>query len=81
MDAHPYRSAVTAELRAEMARQRKNKTNLSRKTGIPARSLARRLSGDGPLDVEDLALIAGALGKSPAEFLPTGVATDKAVSA
>lgn len=81
MDAHPYRSAVTAELRAEMGRQQKSKTNLSKKTGIPPRSLARRLSGDGPLDIEDLALIAGALGKNPAEFLPAGAATGSAVSA
>lgn len=71
MDAHPYRDAVAAEIRAELGRQRTTIVDLSNRTGDAPRSLARRLKGEAPLDVEQLAEIARALGKPVTAFLPS----------
>lgn len=73
MDQPNYRTAVAAEVRAEMARQRVSVVRLSDTTGIPARSLARRLRGEGRLDIEELARIAAALGHTSSDFLPAAV--------
>ena len=71
MDAtHPYRAAVAANLRAEKGRQRQTNTALARSTGWPAKTVSHRMSGNAPLDVDDLATLARAFGKSPIDFLP-----------
>lgn len=70
MDVQTYRQAVAAEVRAEMARQQVTNVRLAQITGIPARSLSRRLNGQGLLDVETLSEIASALGREPKDFLP-----------
>lgn len=70
MDADTYRETVAAELRADIARERVSYVTLAQRTGIPVRSLARRVNGEAPITVEDLALIAAALGSTPQRYLP-----------
>ncbi|MQA84085.1 MAG: helix-turn-helix domain-containing protein [Streptosporangiales bacterium] len=55
-------SIVAAEIRAELARQRISHSALAEKLGVSRAYLSRRLSGDTPLSVPDLAAIAAILG-------------------
>lgn len=53
--------AVAAEIRAEMARQRLTQTALAERLDVNRAYVVRRLSGDTPLTVGDVAAIAAAL--------------------
>lgn len=55
------RDQVAAEVRAEMARQRLSGRALAARLGWPQNRLSRRLAGDTPFTVDDLALVAGEL--------------------
>ena len=77
-DKHPYRDAVAANLRAEKGRQRQTNARLAKKTGLPPKTVARRISGETGIDIEDLALLAKALGKDPADFLPPNTGDEQA---
>lgn len=61
---------VAAEIRAVMARKRVTQTELAAKISVPTYTLARRLSGEIPITVNELTAIAEALGVSIAELLP-----------
>ncbi|WP_157480086.1 helix-turn-helix domain-containing protein [Leifsonia sp. Root227] len=48
------RTAIAAEVRAELARQRKTKKSLAEATGISPYTLTRRLAGEKPFLAEEL---------------------------
>jgi transcriptional regulator with XRE-family HTH domain len=59
---------VAAEIRAELARQRITHSALAEKLGVSRAYLSRRLSGDTPLSIPDLAQIAQILKVSIAQL-------------
>ena len=54
-------ATVAANVRAELARRSVTQTQLAAKLGTTQQYVSRRLTGSVPLDVEDLAAIAGLL--------------------
>lgn len=52
---------VAGEIRAELARQRRSQAELAELLGVSKPWLSRRLSGETPLSVADVAVIAEAL--------------------
>jgi len=56
--------ALAAEIRAEVARQRRTTTDLATEIGMSGAALGRRLRGEHPFDVTELEQIARALGIS-----------------
>lgn len=53
---------VAGEIRAELARQRKSQAELASQLGVSRPWLSRRLSGETPLSVGDVVVMADALG-------------------
>lgn len=62
------RSFAAGALRAEMARQKKSSVDLASLLGCSQSSAARRMSGETPLDLDDIAAIARWLGVTEATF-------------
>lgn len=60
---------AAAEIRAEMARQRKTQQDVARALGISAQQLGQRLAGRISFDVRELGIIADYLGVAPTQFL------------
>lgn len=48
------RTAIAAEVRAELARQQKTKKSMAAATGISPHTLTRRLAGEQPFYAEEL---------------------------
>jgi transcriptional regulator with XRE-family HTH domain len=65
-----FTTYATAEIRAEMARQRIYNKDLAAKIGVTAPTMSRYLSGRIPLTLDDLERIAEALGVSLWRFIP-----------
>ena len=63
------RTAVAAEVRAELARQNKTATSLAKTTDIPVDTLRRRLNGLSSFTVEELGSVCAYLGLSLDELL------------
>lgn len=63
------RQRVAAEIRAEMARQRRTGTELAKVIGCSQQSASRRINGGRGLDLDDLPLIAEWLGVDMADLL------------
>lgn len=61
---------VTAEVRAELGRQRMSGAELAKRLGVSGVWVSRRLSGHSPLTTDDLEAIAVILDKSVHDFLP-----------
>lgn len=61
---------VAAEVRAELARQRRTVVGLSEVTGIPLATLNRRLNRDSKFTIDEIDAIAVALGVPVADLLP-----------
>lgn len=59
---------VAAEIRAELGRQRITQAALADKLGVSRPYLSRRLSGETPLSVGDVAAIAELLGVAVSTF-------------
>ncbi len=57
-----YGQQVAAEVRAEMARQRRTGADLARHLNRSQQTVSRRLNGESPWDVDDLAAVAAWLG-------------------
>jgi transcriptional regulator with XRE-family HTH domain len=72
---------VAEEIRALLARRRLTATDLARLTGMTQRSIARRVSGEKVIDIDDLARIAAALDCQIADLLPTDLADRQPVAA
>lgn len=60
--------ALTAEIRAEMGRQRKSQADLARALGVHPATAASRVNGSTPFDVVELAAIATWLDLTVSEF-------------
>lgn len=61
---------VAAEVRAEMARQQMSQEKLAALTGLSQSRISRRLVGDRPFDITELAAVATALGVPVTQFMP-----------
>ena len=59
-----YGQQVAAEVRAEMGRQRRSGADLARHLNRSHQTISRRLNGESPWDVDDLAAVAAWLGVS-----------------
>lgn len=62
------RAKIAAEVRAELARQRKTQRDVAGILGIPQQSVQMRLAGRTPFRAEELAALAEALGVSVSSF-------------
>lgn len=60
---------VAAEVRAEMARQRMSQVKLAELLGVAQQTISRRLVGEVPFDVTELAQIAALLKVPATQFL------------
>lgn len=65
-----YGEAVAAEVRAELARQRKTQNDLAASLGITAATAARRLDGSVPFDTRELFALALWLNVPVSAFMP-----------
>lgn len=63
---------VAGEVRAELARQRKTAADLSAALGVTQHTAGRRISGEVPFDVIELAQVAIWLGVPLAQLLDGG---------
>lgn len=68
----PAHEIVAAEVRAELARQRISGRQAARRLGWTQQALSRRLTGDIPFNVAELAELAGLLGIEVTAFFPQG---------
>lgn len=59
---------LAAELRAEMARQRRTLTWLADQVGMTQSTLGRKLRGEYPFDVTELDMVTAALGIRASEL-------------
>lgn len=66
-------ASVAAEVRAEMARQNVPQREVGRVLGLSQTGAWRRLSGETPFDVAELAKVAELLGVPMTHFLPAPV--------
>ena len=71
---------VAEEIRALLGRRRMSQAELARKLGTSGAWLNYRLTGKQPIDLNDLADIAGALGVAVADLLPQHVTTRQYLS-
>jgi len=60
---------VAANVRAEMARQRKRQADLGEVLGLTQGAISKRMSGKIALDVDELGKIAAFLGIDPATLI------------
>lgn len=65
----PMRQRVAEEVRVLLARRQMSASELARRIGLTQPYMSRRLTGEIAFDVDDLEVIAAALGVKPAELL------------
>lgn len=70
METQSYSEQVAGEVRAAIGRANLTQSAVSAKTGISGATLSRKLSGKVAFDVEELNLIAQALGLVTYELMP-----------
>lgn len=70
METQSYSEQVAGEVRAAIARANLTQSAVSAKTGISGATLSRKLSGKVAFDVDEIALIAEALGLVTYELMP-----------
>lgn len=71
MNSTEHRSAVAAEVRAELARAGIRQADLADLAEISPQALSRKLHGKTPITVEELLRIAAALNLNPSDLLPS----------
>lgn len=71
LSAKTFTQVVAMEIRVAMTRADVRQSDLARRIGKTEQWLSVRLRGKQPIDLNDLALIAGALGVSPLDLLPS----------
>jgi transcriptional regulator with XRE-family HTH domain len=64
------REHVAEEIRVLLARRKMSATQLANITGIKQSSLSRRMTGETAFDMDDLELIADALGVAVTDLMP-----------
>lgn len=62
-------ASVAAEVRAELARQRRPQRDLAEAIGLSQQAASRRLCGEVPFDIAELAKVAALLGVPIEHFL------------
>lgn len=72
------RETVAGGVRAELARRRMSASELARQTGLKQSYLSRRMTGETPFNVDDLAQIAAALRVPMSTLIPSGLITSDA---
>lgn len=70
MDTTTYIQEVAKSVRTHMECEGESILSLSKKTLIPYTTLQRRVSGDHPFTIRDLAVIANTFDTTPDAFLP-----------
>lgn len=80
MSPAEFSQAVAAEVRAEMARQKKTPKEFAAVLTMYPSTAAKRLSGEAALDMAELATVALWLGVSVSDLIPVA-ATAEAVNA
>jgi transcriptional regulator with XRE-family HTH domain len=68
------REFVAEEIRVLLARQRISAAELARRTGIKQSTISRRMTGETAFDMDDLEVIARALGVQVQDLLPARTA-------
>jgi len=68
-------SRIAGEIRAALARARIPQTDVADALNMSQASVSRRLTGDTPLDVNELQVIADLVGVPMVEFLRAGAPT------
>ncbi|GAA4681171.1 helix-turn-helix domain-containing protein [Phytohabitans rumicis] len=63
------RERAAEEIRVILARRRMSAAELARKTGIRQQNLSRRMTGETAFDLDDLEVIANALGIKVADLI------------
>ena len=66
-----YAGQVAAEVRAEMARQRRTHADIARALGASEATVGRRLSGDVPFKISELSTVAEFLSVPLSALLPS----------
>lgn len=74
------REHVAEEIRVLLARRKMSATQLARITGLKQSSLSRRMTGETAFDMDDLELIADALGVAVTDLMPRRVGTGQQVN-
>ena len=69
-----FSTTVAANVRAEMARQRKRQSDLGEVLGLTQGAVSKRMSGIVALDVDELGKIAGFLGVDVAALIESSAA-------
>lgn len=69
MEREP-RQHIAAEIRAEVARQRKRQNEMAAILGLTQQGLSLKLNGYRPFTAEELARLAAFLGVSTDQFMP-----------
>ncbi len=64
-------ATVAAEVRAEMARQRRSQRQVADALGVSGTYVWRRLTGQVPFDLAELEAVAAYLGRPVAHFMRT----------
>lgn len=70
METQSYSEQVAGEVRAAIARANLTQSAVCAKTGIKGATMSRKLAGKIAFDVDELNLIAGALGLVVFELMP-----------
>lgn len=70
MTNHPTAEAVASEVRAALARHKKTAGDLATALGTTPHTAGRRLRGDIPFDVIEIAKIADWLGVPTSDLMP-----------
>lgn len=70
-----FTEAIAAEVRAEMARQRKTQADLAAALGINPATAGKRLNCTAPFNTVELYKVAVWLGVPPEQFYPREVST------
>lgn len=64
------RQAVASAVRVELARRNMSAAELARRAGVRQSYISRRMTGESPFNIDDLARIADVLGVQMADLLP-----------
>ena len=66
---HQLRGAVAATVRAEMARRHLTQSDVADAIGVPRTGVSRRLTGQTPFDVDELAALADLFDMTPGDIM------------
>jgi len=74
-ESGPFARAISAEIRATLARQRLTVKELARQSGLSESYLGKRLRDVAPLTLNDVEAVCGALGENLLAFAAAALET------